>query len=767
MNTELDPQKIIYDFKFDNISIRGEINDTPEYDEVYKKIKTALEIDKDGYNVYLIDDFSEYNLSKIMEFVHDNLKYKGKPEDICYVVCKDEKHPEVLFLPGGKGKTLKNMVEKIKNLYLDSTYEFYNNASVKEKEDILTSLDKRKTDLVNKLLKVSKDDGFIMKPTVSGFTFVPIKEDGDMMSEKEYDALDTEKREEILDKINNLKSSAHEILDELKEMELSEIDKIKIIMDKYYFDKTIDIKSSYTNEFNGSYKVIGYLNDMCNDIEESIKSIYSISYEDDRESIIKIIYKYVVNVLVDNSEVNEPPVIFEEDPSVSNLIGSIEYENKNGTYVTNAGLIKSGSFLKANGGCLIIRANSLLNNLNSYYYLKKTFLSGKVDLNYNRGYLELLSLSGLKPQSIKFNETVILIGNYKTYDLLYSYDEDFKKLFKIRAERRGILNLNEETKKCFIAKTYNTCKRNKLHTLTDEAIKELAKFLSRKAEDRNKLYMNSCELNNVLIIADNKVTRDNRESIERQDIMDTVYKHELIEEQVYEGYKENKLLIDVQGKVIGQVNGLSVIDTGYVTFGRPIRITCSCHKGDGNVIDVQREANLSGNIHSKAINILKGYLNSLIGGYEKIPVNFHLSFEQVYGKVDGDSASVAEVMAMISALSKVGINQNIAVTGSIDQLGQVQAIGGVNEKIEGFFDICKLVGDTNEKGVLIPKSNISSLVLKSDVETEIANGKFHIYTMSNLKDAVEVLMEEDYESVIRESKKELKKYLKKQGTVKD
>lgn len=767
MSRELDPRKVIYDFKFDNINIRGRINDTPEYYDVYKKIKTALEIDKDGYNVYLIDEFSEGDLNKIKKFVKDNLKHKGKPKDICYVICKDEKHPKVLSLPGGKGKVLEKTVEDIKNLYFDSTYEFYNNTSVKEKEDILDKLDKRKNDLIDELLKISKAYGFVMKSTVTGFTFVPVKEDGSMMSEKEYSALEKGEKEYILDKISKLKDSAHNILNELKEMEVSEIDKIKNILNKYYKDKTIDIKSNYNNEFVEEYDVIEYLNDMCSDIEENIKNIYSISYDDDKEIINKIIGKYVINILVDNSQTSFPPVIFEDDPSIGNLIGSIEYENKNGTYITNVNLIKAGSFLKANGGCLIIRASSLLNNVNAYYYLKKTFLSGKVDLNYNRGYLELLSLNGLKPESISFNETVILIGDYRTYDLLYSYDEDFRKIFKIRAERRKVLNIDDETKKCFIAKTYNICKDNNINTLTDGAIKELAKYLSRKAEDRNKIYMSGCEIGNLLILANNRSFKSNREKIERKDIIDVAYKNELIEEQVYENYKEKKILINVEGKVAGQINGLSIIDTGYVTFGRPIRITCSCYKGDGNIIDVQRDANLSGDIHSKAINILKGYLNFLIGGYEKIPVDFHLSFEQVYGKVDGDSASVAEIISIISALNKFGINQNIAVTGSINQLGEIQAIGGVNQKIEGFFNICKVLRGIDGKGVLIPESNIDNLVLKSDVEREIARGRFHIYTMSSLKDAVEVLMDRDYDTVIRESKKELKKYSKKQGTVRN
>lgn len=436
----------------------------------------------------------------------------------------------------------------------------------------------------------------------------------------------------------------------------------------------------------------------------------------------------------------------------------MEYENINGTYTTGVNLIRPGSLLKANGGCLILRVSSLLNNKSAYYYFKKSIISGKIDLNYDRGYLELLSLSGLKPEPIKFNEKIILIGDYNTYDLLYSYDEDFKKIFKIRVEYNALLNINKETKISFLGKVFSICRSNKLHDVDEEGIKELAKFLSRKAEDRDKLFMDDYELERILMISDNRVIKDGRKIITGTDIINTAYEEELIEKRMMDMYRAGQIFIDITGKVVGQINGLSVINTGYFNFGKPIKITCTCLKGNGDVIDVQKESDLSGKIHNKAINILKGYIKRLTGGYDKFSVDFYLSFEQVYGQIDGDSASVAEVISMISSLSKIGIRQNIAVTGSINQFGEIQPIGGVNEKIEGFFKICKILGGTKGKGVLIPNSNIKSLALKNPVEKEIEKGNFHIYCMSNLKDAVEILMERDYNTVIHTAKRELKKY---------
>ncbi|AKA70249.1 AAA family ATPase [Clostridium scatologenes] len=764
MHRELTAEEIVYKFEFENAELKEDSYHMPDDNEMYKKLKMALEIDKEGYNVYLIDDFSKDKLEEIIKFVKENLKFKQKLVDICYVIEDDEKCPKVLFLTAGKGKVLKETLEKIQKIYSEITYEFYTDSTNSEKEEIIESIHKRRSDLINKLLKDSEEQGFTIRATQNGFTFIPMKDKEEVMNEGEYEKLENEKKEKILNNASSLKKDAQKVLEELKNIEESGIERIKGFIDDYYIGKTENIKEEYFQKFKDNKDIIEFLNNICAQIEENVKEIYSMNYEDDEEEINNEIYKYMINVLVDNSENNEPPVIFEEDPSVNNLLGSIEYENKNGSYITDINLMKPGSLLKANGGCVIVRANSLLNNPSAYYHLKKSIMSGKVDLDYNRGYLEFLNLNGLKPEPVKFNEKIIIIGDYNLYNLLYNYDEDFKKVFKVRAEYKSLLDINEETKKSFLIKIYNMCRINNFYQLSQEGVTELAKFLSRKAENKNKFYIDDYELNRVLTISNNKVEEDNRDKIEQKDIIDTVYTEEIVEKEINENYKDNKILINVIGKQIGQVNGLSVIDTGYCSFGKPIRITCCCYKGEGNIIDVQKESNLSGDIHNKAISTLKGYISNLIGGYEKIPVDFHLSFEQIYGTVDGDSASVAEVVSMISALSKIGIKQNISVTGSINQFGKVQPIGGVNEKIEGFFKVCKLKDTIKDKGVLVPESNLNNIVLNKEVEEEIKNGNFHIYSMSCVKDAVEVLMGREnfgYNEIMDELSKELKKYTRR------
>lgn len=760
---ELSSQDVIYNIDFKDIDLREDKLDLPEYKwEVYENIRTALEIEDEGYNVYLIDDFSKVKLKNLKEYIEEILKNRDKPKDICYVIKEDPEKPYPLYISNGKGHLFKKTIEEIQNFYFKSIYEFYNSSTNKKKEEIIENIQKKRSELINELMSNAHKQGFDLRSTTRGFTFIPIT-NGEIMTEKEYDALEPKSKEEILKKVNDLKIKSAEILDSLKNIETVEVEKIKKIMNEFLKEQSNRIKEKYRKEFYEDEEVVKFLDEMCEEIENDACHNYSMIYEDDEDKINEIIMRYDVNILVDNSKYDKPRVIFEEDPNVINLLGNIEYKNQNGTYVTDLSLIKGGSVLKANEGCLIIRANSLLSNPTAYYNLKKTIMSGKLNFNYNRGYAELISLSSLDPEPIKLKQKIIMIGDYETYDILFNYDEDFKKIFKIKAQYNPIVNIDHDTKFSLINNINRLCDGGRLKKLDEEAIKEVAKYLSRKAENRNKFYIDNDEIRRIITICSNKVEREGKEIITKDDIIKIIYKEDLIEKEIREYYEEKKILLSVKGKRIGQINGLSVVSTGYLSFGKPIRITCSCCKGEGEIIDVQKQSDLSGNIHSKAVNILKGYINEILGRYDKLPVNFHLSFEQIYGKIDGDSASVAELISMISALSNMPIKQNIAVTGSINQFGDVQAIGGVNEKIEGFFKVCKVVDSIEGKGALIPYSNKIDLILNDEVENAIKYGKFHIYTMNTVKDAINILMG-DYDEVMNNVKKELKKYGKKGKT---
>lgn len=740
MKKKLTPKEVMFKFEVNKVPFKNNMSMIPQYEKAYKKIKAAIEIEKEGYNVYLVDEYSKDKMDNIINYVKEIFKNYDAPDDICYVVEDDIKKPVPMFVKNGNGNLFKKTLEKFQDVIANKTFEFYTNSISKEKENLVEKIQKKRSEMISALVTVSKENGFDIKSSEGGFTFIPLNEEKEM-TEDEYENLDEETKEDMLSRVNNLKIKTKEIIEELRDMEIKELEKIKEIMREYLTNIIEKEEKKYSKLLESDVKIKEYLKFVSNKILNELLENYTVNYEDDEEKINEIIFKYIVNVVVDNSHNKKPPVIFEEDPSLNNLIGSIEYENHNGIYISDPSLIKAGSIIKANGGCLIIRLNNLLNNPQSYYYLKKVLLNEKVDLDYNKGYLELLALSGLKPEPIKISPKVILVGDYEFYDVLYRNDEDFKKIFKIRAEYNPIIKINKNSKKALIGQIKMFCKNNNTRELTEEAIKEVAKYLCRKAESKNKLYFENDEVGSLILLANNYAKENNKDIIDKDDILSVAYEDELIELEFLEGYKEKRSLIQVNGSKIGQINGLSVVGTGYVSFGRPLKITCSCYKGDGNIIDSQRDANLSGHIHNKAISILKGYMSALNGGYKKLPVDFHLSFEQVYGVVNGDSASVAEVICMLSALTKIPIKQNIAVTGSINQFGDVQPIGGVNEKIEGFFKVCKTVDVIENKCVLIPKSNKDDLVLCEEVEEAIKEGTFSIYTMENIEDAIKVLMD--------------------------
>ncbi len=743
MKKILKAEDVIYDFNAseDREDIDGEFV-LPQYEDVYKRINTALSLKSDGYNLYLVDEFCKSRIKHIISYVKYILKNQEPPQDICYVIKEDDKAPVPLFVKNGYGNILKEKIDELKGAYADSVFKFYNNLDNDEKEELISTIKDKRSKIIEDLITKSKEFGFDIRVGGDGFTFVPIVE-GKEMTEDEFEELEEEKRDEIMERVSDLKVSAHEILNKLRNMKNDELNRIKEIMKAFFKEEITELYKDIEDKLGDDKGIMEYIQYIMEEIESKMIENYSINYEDDEDEIKLIISKYDINVIVDNSKLESPPVIYEEDPSTSNLLGNIEYENHNNMYVSNVKSIKAGSYVKANGGCIIIKANNLFSNSQSYYYLKKSLIAEKVDLDYNRGYIELFTLGGLKPVPMNINTKVIIIGDFQIYDTLYNYDSEFKTIFKLRAEYKAVLEARMSVKNLLVREVNSFVEENSLKSITDSGLREISKYLARKAEDKEKFLFDHSEISNLLLLANCKAIEENCEAIDGNIIDRIAYNRELLEEEYLNLYKENKVLINLKGSAVGQINALSVIDIGYISFGKPIKITCTCFCGDGKIMDAQRESNLSGKIHTKAINILKGYISTLNGGYTKLPVDFNLSFEQIYGVVDGDSASVAEVLCMVSALCKLPIKQNIALTGSINQFGQVQPIGGVNEKIEGFFNICKTMDSFKGKGVIIPESNARNLILSNEIEKAISNGDFTIYTMENVIDAMEIIFDKE------------------------
>lgn len=747
MREKITPNEIKFELpKPEDINIE-KTTGIPEWEDAYKKIKRALSIKKEGYNLYLIDTFSNDNIKSLMGFIEEEYKNLDSPKDICYVTLEDENKPEAIFVANGKGKKLKETVSNIKSLYLEVIDDFYSDSTNEEKDFLVEEVENKRNDYLNELISMAKDEGFEVKATSRGFAFMPLNGEEGAMTEKEYDSLEENHKDIIVAKAGVLKKRAEVILEELREIELKSIKRLKKLYSKFLSNKMEEFKDDALLEFITDDDSYEYLERLFTCIEEDIINCYTMSIEDDETEIYRIINKYDVKVIVDNTNNFFPPVIFEEDPNLNNLIGNIEYENHNGIYTTNLSLITAGALLKANEGCLIVRLNSLIINPSSYYYLKKILLSNYLTFESNKNYLEFININGLKPKPIPIKVKVILIGDYEAYDILYNSDEDFKKLFPLKAEIPDVVEMTDGSINTLKNMIQKRVKNGEINSFDDDAINELIKYLCRKCSSKKNIVMEDYTIDRALQIASDYSKERGDTVITAEDVVNAAYEKDLIEKEFIDLYKDNKILISLNDKKIGAINALAVLDTGYYTFGRPMRITCVAYKGTGRIIDIQKESNLSGKIHEKSINILKGLLSNILNPYEEIPIDFHICFEQTYGMVDGDSASIAEIVALLSALAKRGIKQNIAVTGSVNQFGEVQAIGGVNEKIEGFYNVCKLIDTIEGKGVIIPYSNKDEVILNPEVEKAVCEGSFDIYTMKNINDAIEVLILEENETL--------------------
>ncbi|MCI6693486.1 MULTISPECIES: AAA family ATPase [unclassified Clostridium] len=760
MKKELTSQEVKFNFKFKENKEKGSVTMIPEIDGEYEKIGRALNINREGYNIYLIDSFSKEKLTKLQAYIKEQYKFKEPPKDICYIVLDDYKKPEVLFVTNGNGNKLVEAVEGIRNNYIELVEEFYNSSKEDEKDELIEEIQSKRNSYMSELMEMAKKENFEVKVTNKGFAFIPLI-NGKVISEREYDNLDREKKEVIVAKASILKKKAEVVLVKIKDIEVKSISKLKEVYSDFLTKEMEDYKDEILFQFIDDDSAYEYLEKLFSLMEKDIIECYTMDIDEDEEKLYDVINKYNIHLLVDNSITYHPPVIYEEDPSVNNLMGFLEYENHNGVYTTDISLINSGSLLQANGGCLIIRMNTLASNGYSYYHLKKALMTNKVTYDASKSYLDIISINTLKPQPIPINVKVILIGDMETYDTLYNLDEDFSKLFPLRAEFYPIVNVNNNAVNYIKSSIDNKIRVNGLMEITEEGINEIIKYLSRSASRKTKINIDTTEIDKVIILANYNAKKRNSLLIEGNDIKNVVYYKERIEEEYDKLYEESKIILSVTGEKVGVINGLSVLDTGYHSFGKPVRITCIAHKGSGKIIDIHKESKLSGKIHEKSINIIKGLISNIINSYEDIPVDFYLNFEQSYGIIDGDSASVAEVICILSALTKRPIKQNISVTGSINQLGEVQAIGGVNEKIEGFFKVCEFIDDYKDKGVLIPSSNKDELILMPEVEKAIEDGDFHIYIMDNIDDAIETLLlngNESIEEFYSGLKEEIKKY---------
>lgn len=704
----------------------------------------TLLIENKGYNIYISGSAGTGKRSYAIKRIKEYAKKMTTPDDWCYVYnFIDNNKPSALKLKPGTAMDFKQDIESliedivkiIPELFSDNEYE-------SKKNEIIDIYQKKVIYIIDKLYEEAKMKGFNVKSVKDGFAFVPVK-NGVEMNETEYNDLSDEERSSINLDLSYLKLSALEVLKQTKGIKNDMLQRLKFI-DEGVFKSFIDKKmKDLILKYEYENKIVGYLENFKKDIIENM-SVFMIDGDDEKEDIIESFLKrYSVNVIVYRGDDNGAPVVYDSTYDYHNLIGTVEYENKSGSLITDFTKIRPGSLHQANGGYLIIEAEQLLKGYMGWEALKKCLKKECIDIGNIKNQFDILPIINIMPEKIPLNVKVILIGTPYIYYLLYKYDEDFKELFKIKADFEDEIRNEGDTPLKILGFISYYCSEKNLPPITRDGILEVLKYSLRLGDSRNYFTSSMYKILEIIEQATTIVKYKNKTIIEKSDIKYSIEarekRHGLYKDRILNMYKEGKYIIELDGYRIGQINGLSIMEFGDISFGKINRITSNTFAGRDGIINIERETNMSGDIHSKGVMILSGYIGETFGQIMPLSFSASICFEQLYGEIDGDSASAAELTALLSSLGDIPINQGIAMTGSVNQKGEIQPIGGVNEKVEGFFDICSMYGLDGSHGVIIPHSNLDELILKDDLIDAVEKGLFHIYTIKSIEDCFDIL----------------------------
>ncbi len=714
-----------------------------------KAIEFGLQIEQDGYNIYVSGIPGSGRTTSVEVAVREIAKKRPTPDDWCYVYnFKEPDSPEYLRFPPGKAEVFrKDMETLVEELKIDLPRAFESKAYEEQKNSIIRKFQKRKEEIVSEIEERAKNASFALKHTPSGFVFVPLVE-GKPLTDEDMEKLTEEARKEIKTKEEVLVSELAEAFREIRQADRATREELQ----KIEHETTLFTVSPRINELKEKYAefpdVIEYLEEVQKDIVENPSN-----FEEKKDVEIlpglkapireNQLFKYQVNVLIDNSKTQGAPVVKETQPTCYNLTGRIEYRPTLGAMFTDFTMIKPGAIHKANGGYLILNILDVLRNYYAWDALKRTIKNKDIRIEDINEQFRIINTPTLKPKPIPANVKIILIGSPLIYYLLYTYDEDFEKLFKVRADFSSTMDRNIDGVRQYAEFISRRVKEDGLKEFDREAVAKVIEYGSRIVSDQKKLSTRFMEISDLLKEANYWTKVDSSETVKQQHVQkaieEKIYRSNLIEKRIEELMKDGIIMVDTDGEAVGQVNGLSVITLGDYQFGKPSRITATVSMGKGGLIHIDREVKMAGTIHNKGFLILKGLFAEKFG--KNFPLSFSatLCFEQVYEEIEGDSASSTEYYGLISGISGIPLKQGIAVTGSINQKGEVQAIGGVNEKIEGFYSICKIKGLTGNQGVIIPEKNITHLMLKEEVVEAISQGKFHVWAVKDVDEGIEIL----------------------------
>ncbi len=720
-------------------------------DRAIAAIKFGMGMKDTDYNVFVAGQ-PKTGLTYIARtFLEKTAKEEATPPDWCYVYnFKEPDSPKYISLTAGRGKELRRSMEQFVQTLQAKIPEVFDSEDYSAKEaEVHQAFESKRREIIDVLSARAKDEGFILQFSQVGMVIVPATEDGQPMSQEQLSQLSEEKKQALREKSDQLQKEMNDAIKEIRKAEAAFREKHSKLDSEIAMYVVGHLMETLEEEFKDEKDVLEYFKEVQQDILDNIDDFKKKPEPQQQAAPFPVppkevtFRKYDVNVLIDHSETEGAPVIIESNPSYPNLFGSIERQAYFGALFTDFTMIKPGALHRANGGYLVLKALDLLKYWISWEALKRAVKDRQIKIEDLGELYGIFSTRTLKPTPIPLNVKLVLTGDPYLYQLLYIYDDRFPKMFKVKAHLDTEVDSTEDNLKQGACVMSKFCVDQGLRHVTNDGVARVLEHSMEVTGDQEKLTLKLADISDLLKEANYYAELGNSEHINGEHVQTAIekkrYRASLYEEKVQELVKKDVLWVETDGYKIGQVNGLSVLMTGDHEFGKPSRITATISMGKGGVVDIDREAKLSGNIHTKGVMILSAFLRENFAHNKPLSLSASLCFEQSYGMVEGDSASSTELYVLLSAIAGVPIYQGIAVTGSVSQKGEIQPIGGVTRKIEGFFDICQYKGLNGKQGVMIPEKNVKNLMLRRDVVEAVKKGKFHIYPVSTIAEGIEIL----------------------------
>ena len=737
-------------FHFDTTEELTPIQSGIGQDRGIKALEFGLQVDVKGYNIFIEGPSGVGKTMYTKNYLNKIAPKKKVPSDWCYIYNFDNPNePIAVSLPAGQGKEFKDAMDGfIKEIRKDIKNTFNNDDFEKEKALIKQEFEAKRSKLLEQLNEDASKYNFQVKTAQNGIYMMPVV-DGKVVQEEEFDKLADEVKKEYEEKSVYVQEQIMNVISQIKEIERQSDKKIS----EWQSNVALLTVNVHINYLKSKYKRNKKINKFLNDVKQDVLKNVPTFLEDETKHANQPqnpmqkkpdpCLNYRVNLFIDNSQLEGAPVIMDSNYSYHNIFGSLEYENVYGALKTDHTMLKPGLLQKANGGYIILQAKDLLANGMCYDALKKALRIKELSIENTADQRSSMVLVSLKPEPIPLNLKVILIGSPSIYQTLLAMDSDFRKLFKIKVEFEDDAPITEENVNKLAQIIHGFCEHEELPHLDKSAMAKVVEYASKLAGSHKKV---STRFDDLIQVASEAGTWA---KLSKSKVVTAKFIDKALEERVervkkydskyLEMIKENSLLINTSGYEVGQLNGLTVLSIGDYTFGKPAKITVNTYTGKNGIVNIEREVEISGPSHSKGVLILSAYLGEMFAQDIPLCLTASICFEQLYNGVDGDSASSTELYGLLSSLSGIPINQAIAVTGSVNQKGEIQPIGGVNEKIEGFFQICKLRGLNGSHGVMIPVQNVDNLQLSDEIIEAVKNKQFHIYAISTIEEGIEVL----------------------------